>query len=370
MKTLRILIFVLLTSLCLINIYGCSPDNNKTNIGVVLPLSGDAAVYGEMLDRGIKLALDQYSGPANIELHYEDSKGRPLDALSGYKALRQQYGIKCSLGFFSSSELLAAAPTANKDEVVLISPTASASSITNAGQYIFRIASSDAYDANVLAKFSATHLNLKKAAVVYINDDYGKGVFQSFDKDFSALGGTVVAAEGYSQDRKDFRTIILKIKHESPTITLIVGHAEMGLFLRQAQELQLNTPILSTGLIEDPRILEVAGGAANGVYYSMPSYDMDLDQQVVTAFEKAFERKYSKPSDIGGKLGFDLLNCILAGLENVQGDISKLREGLLAIKDFHGVTGSFHFDKNGDVIRTYGIKRIKNNAFTWELKRF
>ena len=369
MKKATIILFLIILLPSFLVSVSNSASKPAIEVGVVLPLSGDVAMYGEMLDRGIKLAHDLSNSPWDIRLHYEDSKGRPLDAVSGFKALRQRFGVKSALGFFSSSELLATSPVANKDKVVLISPTASAATITDAGPYIFRIAASDSYDARVLARFSFNDLKVKQMSVLYINNDYGLGVFKEFAKLFNGYGGTIVAAEGYAPGRTDFRTIILKFKSKSPQAMLIVGYKEMGLFLKQASELRFKPQFLSTGLFEDVQIIKIAGNAANNVYYSMPAYESGINKQVLEKFELAFRNKFSKAPDIGGKLGYDLYNCLLSGLALVKGNPNELRNGLLKIKRFEGVTGTFHFDDNGDVVRPYGIKQVKNGKFIWVINK-
>lgn len=348
----------------------CDQNKPSLDVGVVLPLSGEAAVYGEKLNRGIELAQEQYVGRWRINFYYEDSKAKPLDAVSSFKFLRQRYDAKTMLGFFTSSELLAVAPLANREHVVLISPTASASIVSEAGPYIFRIASSDAYDAKVLASFVSNDLKKENIAVVYANNDYGVGINKEFKKYVEDLGGKLIASEGFAQGTNDFRTIIQKLKRKEPQAVLLVGYKEMGLFFRQAQELRLKTTFLSTGLLEDPKILKMASGSAEGVYYSMPAYQAGIDQELVDAFNKAFRAKYDMEPDIGAKLGYDLYNVFVAGLEKCNGNLQQLREGLLAIENFVGVTGAFRFEQNGDVIRSYGIKKVENNDFVWIVENY
>jgi branched-chain amino acid transport system substrate-binding protein len=347
-----ILLFVSVETYCMSS---RSSILTRIDVGVVLPLSGDVAVYGEKLSRGIELAKEVNASPWKLVTFYEDSKALPLQAVTAFRSLLQQHSVQAFLGFFGSSEILAVAPLANREKIVVISPTASAPTVSEAGPYIFRIASSDVYDARVLATFAARHLMKTSAGIVYVNNDYGLGIRKEFTRFFEQLGGKVLVAEAFAQGANDFRTIIQKVKSKSPEVLLLVGYKEIALFLRQAAELHLDIQILSTGLFEDPKNLEVAGDAANGVYYSMPAYEAGIDHEVLSRFTKLFQNKYKMEPGIGAKLGYDLVNVFLTGVENSQGDLNKLREGLLEIKNFKGVTGTFSFDKNGDVIQTHKI---------------
>ena len=112
-----------------------------------------------------------------------------------------------------SSVALAVAPLANTKNIVLLSPTASAPALTEAGPYFFRNVTSDTFDGQAMAMFPRLELKLFRAAVFYIQNDFGLGLRESFAAEFERLGGEVAAAEPFKQGAVNFRSQISKVKN-------------------------------------------------------------------------------------------------------------------------------------------------------------
>lgn len=340
-------------------------EPGEIKIGAVLPLTGDAADYGKKLKMGMDLAVEEKKGFSELKVLYEDSQAQPKQAVSAYQKLVNLDHVPIIVGLFSSAEVLSVAPLAERDKVVLLSPTASAPAITHAGEYIFRIVTSDEFDGRVMASFVRDNLNAEEAAIAYINNDYGIGVRDVFSKEFVEKGGKVLISELFSQDETDFRTQIEKLRKKKPPVVFLIGYKEMGRFLRQAWELGFGPQFVSIGLFEDPEILEVAGTAANGVYYSMPSFDLTKGEPSIEGFKNTFKKKYNVEPDILAALGYDVMRVALDTVKKGGQDASSIRKALLETKNFPGVAGEFSFDSNGDVLKPYGIKQIQNNKSKW-----
>lgn len=352
---------------------GCpAPRRNNRYVGVILPLTGQAAAYGKSMQRGMDLALGlvNQSTSSQMTLFYEDSQGDPKAALSAYRSLVERYKVPAILGPFTSSEAFALAPVVEQDRVVMLSTGASAPSLTNAGDYVFRIVTSDSVDGNIVARFARENLSLSKIAIAYNNNDYGVGVKDAFSQRFQEMGGKVVLADGYSANDADYRTLLTRIKSLNPDALFIVGYKEMGKILRQARQLGITTRVLSTGLFEDPDILSSAGESAEGVYYSFASYNPDSTAAVIQDFVAAFKQQYNLSPDILAALGYDAVRIMSKALAEpgLHGD--QIRDQLYRIQDFPGVTGETSFDQNGDVHKSFGIKQVKDGKFVWVVERF
>jgi len=133
----------------LVAIMGCNNKNvDQLRIGVDLPLTGDVAYYGTSAKNGIELAKQQLlETPAfngkTIDLIYEDNQGQGKNAAIAMAKLASADGVPAVIGRGSSTETMAAAPTAEKTRTVLISPVSSATSVSTAGDFIFRTCPSD-----------------------------------------------------------------------------------------------------------------------------------------------------------------------------------------------------------------------------------
>jgi len=217
-------------------IFGCE-KKEEIKIGVMTPLTGESAKYGQDIKRGYDLATEEINEKGGIQgkkllLIYEDDEGKPDKAVSAAQKLIQRDKVSVILGALWSSPTLAVAPIAEKNKVVLLSSGSSSPKITDAGDYIFRNEISEAYGAKESAKlyFNA---GFKKIATIYINNDYGIGVRDITKEIYEQLGGVVTTSEAFEQDEKDFRTQLLKIKETNPEAILIVSYKEAILILKQ-----------------------------------------------------------------------------------------------------------------------------------------
>ena len=108
-------------------------------IGSILPLTGDGASYGKEIKNGIDLAVEQENerggvSGRKIAVRYEDSAGDPKQAVSAMQKILAQYRPQSIIGDAFSSPALAIAPIANREKIVMISPTASSPKLTPPGQ--------------------------------------------------------------------------------------------------------------------------------------------------------------------------------------------------------------------------------------------
>jgi branched-chain amino acid transport system substrate-binding protein len=339
-------------------------------IGAVLPLTGDAAKYGQAAKKGIELALRDINDRGGINgvkvsVVYEDSQGTPKGAVSALQKLITTDKVPAVIGDLLSSNTLAMAPIANRSKVVVLSPTSSAPKITEAGDYIFRNCASDTFEGTVMAEFVYDKLKITRVAIIYINNDYGVGIRDVFKKTFSAKGGTIVAEEAFPQGATDFRNQIAKVKATKPQAVYIVGYRELGQLLKQAAELGIKSQFLSTVMFEDPEILKVAGKAAEGVIYSARAYDPDGKDEHIQKFVKAFRAKYGEIPDIFAALSYDAMKILGLAMERGGFTGDGIKKALYAIKHYPGVAGEVTFDHNGDVIQPATLKMVKDGKFVY-----
>ncbi len=354
----------------LIIFIGCGQQKRKADeikIGVILPLTGDAASYGVKLKNGIELAHNQNKSKDRISLIFEDSKMETRHAVSSYNKLKQ-VGCRIIIGPFSSSEVFAVGPLAVNDKVILLAPTASAPGIPQIGNYVFRLTPSDQYDGKVIATFIHDNLEINSAAVLYINNDYGIGSANAFIDSFERMGGKVTKKESYNDSQTDFRTILQRIKNSDANALVILGFREMGFIIRQSKEIGMETQIVSSGLIENTEIIKIAGSAANGIFYSFPEFNLEAEKEGVINFVNAYKQLHGVGPDIFSAFGYDSYNILAFAIQNADFIQDQVIDFLSEVRDYNGITGTMTFDNDGDVIKTFGIKVIDNKEFKWYIK--
>ena len=184
-------------------------------IGVMESLTGPGETYGTVASQAKQMAADEINAAGGIngrrlEFVVEDSKCGAQDAISAYNKLTKVDGLRIILGPSCSSAMLAVAPLAEADGVILFSGLASNPDIANAGDYIFRTQISDV-QVGIDTGNTLWEDGIRTLATITETTDYAEGVRRTSVAQFEQRGGRAVAAEKYQSDTIDFRTQLAKL---------------------------------------------------------------------------------------------------------------------------------------------------------------
>jgi branched-chain amino acid transport system substrate-binding protein len=239
----------------------------KTNgevykIGVILPLTSDAAIYGESGNNVLQLAQEEINNAGGIngkkiQLIVEDGKCNGKDGANAAQKLVNVDKVQVILGGFCSSESLAAVPVAEAAKVVVFSSSSSSPKLTGISKYFFRNYPSDSAQGTVLAEV-ANKKGWKKVAFIVENKDYPLGIYQAFDQRFIQLGGTTTKEE-FPPEATDFRTIIAKSKAANADALFLDTQAPAAIerILKQIQEMKWKPQLLVNDVLPgDPPTVE------------------------------------------------------------------------------------------------------------------
>ncbi len=370
-RILRTGFLIFLVFAFFLNLIQCKRDVKEINVGVIMPLTGGAAVYGVPSLNAIRLAIEKFENGSTqkdvkIKLITEDSQANPAMGVTAIKKLIDVNRVKVIIGPLVSGVTLAVAPIAEKNKIILLSPSSSAPAITNAGDYIFRTELSDFQGGIAQADIAIEKLGFKKLACVYINNDYGASLFDVFKKRFEEKGGEILFKEGFLQGETNFKTILSKIASINIDAIFVISHDEILNFVRQKLELGINLPIYTTPVFEDQRNLEKLGTLANGIIYTYyGEFDSNSDKALIKDFITAYKSKYGELPTYYAALAYDATNILLDALEKNNFNLKNLRDVISETKDFAGVTGKMSFDKNGDILKTVSLKIVKNINFSF-----
>ena len=272
-------------------------------IGAMDALTGVAESYGNPLHRAKLLAVEEINAAGGIngrelKLIVEDSKCGAQDAITAYNKLTDVDGIKIILGTTCSGAMLGAAPLAEAEGVVMLSASATSPDIATAGDYIFRTAINDQQLGIDMGNTMWVD-GRRSIATITESTDYAEGTRRTAVARFEELGGSVVAAEGYSSDVIDFRSQLTKLFGENPDALLLAaqGEASGGTIIKQARELGYDGPIYSEIVPTGPEALGIAGDAATGLKAVIPNPDL------------ATSRRQGFPGEVQGALRRGCLRC-------------------------------------------------------------
>jgi len=364
-----IIIFALVILAAVLVVTQTKKELEVIKIGVVLPLTGSAAVWGENARMGLETALEEVNDMGGVkdkkvQLFIEDSQSDPAKAVSAFQKLITIEKISVVIGDIASSNVLAMAPIAEKAKVVLLSPGASNPDISKAGEFIFRNWQSDALEGEIDAKFAYERLGYRRIAILYVNNAYGSGLKKEFEQSFQNLGGKVLISEPFEQGATDMRTQLSKVAASNPDTIYMPGYPpEMAIVLKQAKEMGLKIQFLSVQAFDDPQILETAKEAAEGVIFSVPR-PSDISQPIVHNFIKKYKERFNRDPGVCSDTGYDALKIVVWAMKKAD-KISgpAIQRQLLNIKNFPGAAGVTTFDENGDVIKPFIFMKVQNQEF-------
>lgn len=349
-----VFILVLAVSLLVLNITGYLTLQNKDDIviGFISPLSGPAASYGAAERNIVQSTIEEINlnGGINnrqVRIVYEDGECDGVSALKAARKLIDVDNVSIILGGTCSGETLGIAPLAQEREVILFSAISSNPQISSMGDFIFRNVPSDTYFVNATISYLEKE-NITRVALISEQGDYGQGARKLFKELYN---GNIIADETYNLRDSDVRTQLTKIKAREFEALIIVPQTgeDLGLILRQAKELDIQTRIFSLNLFGDTAY-DVAGDAIIGLVYSdnISVYENDKGRNLLTEYKQRHE---NPPIDYMVASRYDSINIVKSAIEScrTERDTECIRDYILSIKDYQGATGTYSFDENGDI---------------------
>ena len=341
-------------------------------IGVLTPLTGEGATYGEATRTALDLAVEEINRDGGIDgqmvrLVYEDTQLSPEVATSALQKLINVDQVPVIIGAFGSSITLAVAPVAEREHVVLFSASSTADSIKDAGDYIFRNVPPNNGQGRTAAEFAFTELGARSAAILKMNNDYGISLTAAFAERYEELGGVILLEEGYNQGDRDFRTQLAKIAMASPRMVFYPGHyQESGLILRQARELGISAVFVGGDGSYSPELISIAGDAAEGSYYTLMGVGGTEFASAIRSFESAYNSKYGEDPGVYSAYAYDALYCIADAIERGGYSADEIKQALYSTQNLRGVTGYTNFDSFGEVDKPYSIYKVIGARFVLE----
>ena len=338
-------------------------------IGVMLPLTGDGAAYGLPEQKGVKIAIEEINAKGGIngrklEAIYEDSKCNPKDGNAAAQKLVNIDKAKVIVGGACSGETLGASPITEANKVILISPSATNPDITKAGDFVFRVAPSDAYAGVVASDYAFKDLKAGKAAIISEATDYAQGLRKVFKENFAKLGGEIVADETYNPEDTDFRTQVTKVKSANPDVIYLVPQVpQKGLLLvKQIKEAGLKQQQLLTAevIIGQRDMIKENAADFEGLIGVEQKFDDKNPKAAALLAKYKQETKEDAQFPQFVSSAYDIVYLLADAIGKNGYDSEKVRDYLYAVKDYDGAVGKVTIDENGDPIMDYSVKQAKN----------
>ena len=277
---------------------------DSVKVGIVLPLTGDYAKFGEIEKKSFELALDEINASGGIngkqlELVMEDDTGRPDVGRSAVEKLIAKDKVVMIGGGYSNSVTYAVAGVCQQNKMPFLVNTGSADKITTSDwDYIFRLNPPVSHYADALTTLLAEKIKPKTVAIVHENSFFGTKGAKSFSKFCEKAGYKVVLTQGYEHGGIDFKPVLIRIKQLNPDIVYMVSYImDASLLMKQARELKLTPKMFigGAGGFTLPEFAQNAGVASEKVI-SATLWHQVLPFPGAMDYYKKFEARYNKPT--------------------------------------------------------------------------
>jgi branched-chain amino acid transport system substrate-binding protein len=352
---------------CLVPL-ACQPSATSYTIAAAGPWKEG---YGQMNRLGIELAVDEINRRGGIEGHrldviYRDDEGDGETAAKIAQELVANPAISAVVGHVNSGAMVAAARIYD-GYLPALATTATSPALTGVSPWVFRVISSDSANGIDLARFAA-HLGAQRAAILYENNAYGRGLTDAFRRNFP---GDVISIDPISDaGDQDFEPFVSYYQRTAPELVFVAGTEASGItLLREAKRQGLSARFLGgdgwTGIVADPE-------ASEGAFVGAPFTDADPRVEV-RKFVAAFREKHQRDPDGNAALAYDATKVIARALAKHGASRVRVRDFLASLHartPMQGVTGPIAFLPNGDPVgKTFVMTRVRRGALVPEARK-
>ena len=309
MRVLKILmVFLLSVTLCFTFGVSSSMAADSVKVGIVLPLTGAQAKFGEVEKLSFDLALEEINAAGGIngkklELLIEDDTGRPDVGRSVVEKLITKDKVVLIGGGYSSSVTYAVAGVCQQNAMPFLVNTGSADKITTSGwDWIYRLNPPVSHYADAVESLLVQVIKPKTVAILYENSLFGTKGASSFEKTCKRLGIKVLLKQGYEHGGIDYKPVLTQIKRHNPDIIYMVSYImDASLLMKQSREMKL-TPKMFVGGAAGftlPEFVDNAGKASDKVI-SATLWHQVLPFPGAMDYYNKFVAKYNRPTEYHG----------------------------------------------------------------------
>ena len=341
-------------------------------MGLLVPLTGPAAADGTSALYSVRIALDQVNKDGGvlgkqIELVYYDDRADAKEAVALAYKLIEQDKIAAFVAGSYSLPTRAVAPIFQEERIPLVAAYAIHPDVTTAGDFCFRNGFLGFVEGKAAGFASHKLLGAKTVALLTSDNDFGRTLVTGFKEyvDKYAPDLKIVSEQAYPFSEKDYKPYLSKIKELNPDVIFASGYYfQTGPLLRQARELGIESKILGEEGADSPKLVEIAGEAAEG-FYIVTNFDRDDPRPVVQNFLKEFRGRHKFEPDMVGASAYDAFMIIVNAMKTAgTTDGKPVRDAIAATVGYDGLTGVMGgFDEIGEVVKPVQVQVVKEGLF-------
>lgn len=342
------------------------------SVGVLLPLTGRFAKFGEESLNGILLAAgvfdpDPPAGTSRIRLLVRDSAAGPDAAAAAVTELSSDASVAAVLGPLLAEEAESAATAAEGASLPLLTLSGKETAVAP-GQHVFRFGATARSETDALAEYTVKIMGLKRFGVIYPEDPYGRGLKDLFEQGVQARGGSILRAVGYEPHTRDLAGSVREVlgapgkPGAAPSIDALFVPDSRSEGALAAQALAAagagSVRVLGTRGWQSPELLRLGGTAIEGAIFTEP-FDAGSSSPTVTDFSRRYHISYGRTPDVMAAQAYDATRVLLSALPPGSTSRTELEERLRRVRGYPGASGTITLQEDGSVQKTPALRGVR-----------
>jgi len=329
-------------------------DEHEKSVGIPTLNAAQMAVDEVNASGGIIVAGE----PRKVELIVEGIASSPQNAVAATRKMINAENVVAMVGLHYSLDAIPAGRFAERARVPLISPMSTNRLTTEGRNYVFRMSFVDDLQGAVMARYAYQDLGARRAAVLFNRSDpYGSGISDVFKSTFIALGGEVVSSLSYVDSVDSYHSLVVEINESKPDVLYLPGFAvDVARQVREIRQQGVDVQLLGADGWNSQRFSTNSDFEGS---YLTNHWIAGMDVPGSDSFVKRYRELFGDLPEAVSALTYDSMNILFTALgSSNQIDGESIRDRLVDMGPFDGVSGTIDFVDSGDPVKGVVVLRL------------
>ncbi|GDX57426.1 ABC transporter substrate-binding protein [Comamonadaceae bacterium] len=333
-------------------------------IANIVEMSGPGTTSGVMFKNGVEMAIKEINAGGGIlgkKISYttEDTQSNPGVA-KGLTQKAVDNDVFAIFGPVYSGSIMVSMAESRRGEVPNFTGGEAASITQQGNPYVFRTAFGQSISFPKVARYLTA--KSKKLAVLYVNNDFGKGGQATIKQLLQGTGTQIVIEISTEAGQVDFSAAVIQAKQSgADALFAYTNEEESARLLRELRKQGWNKPVIGETVLTSAKVVELAGEAANG---AVAHVGLTVEAPQLQAFGKQYQAMFNTGSDHNGVKGYTGVYILKAAIEKAgkldrKAAAAAIRNSCFSAKQYPGVLMDVCFDDKGDIDRESFITEIR-----------
>ncbi len=342
---------------------------STVKVAAIVELSGGGATAGTNFKNGVEMAVKEVNAAGGIlgkkiELITTDTTTNPGVALGLTKKAIDQ-DVFAIFGPVYSGSIVVSMKESEKAQIPNWTGGEAANITTQGNPYIFRTSFTQATAMPKVAKYINQQAKVKNLAIIYVNNDFGKGGLEMIKKALAPTDTKIAVDVSTDAGQVDFSAAVLKAKQSNADAVFVyLNEDESARILKELRKQGWTKPIIGETTLTGQKVIDLAGEAANGAIAHV-GLTVDAPGAEMLKFKAKFYQDYKYISDHNGIKGYTGIYSLKAAVEKVgkfdRAAVAKAMHGLsISAAKYPGIILDVNFDDKGDLDRASYLVQVKN----------